>query len=103
MKSVLNIIGTILLASSLASPGVSEAKNKTSHQSSEKVAVQAESELVSNGHYTNKDKQTVHSPSKSVSGQTPAGASAKCRDGTFSFSQNRSGTCSHHGGVAQWL
>ncbi|HYT45260.1 MAG TPA: DUF3761 domain-containing protein, partial [Methylomirabilota bacterium] len=28
---------------------------------------------------------------------------AKCSDGTYSFSQHRSGTCSHHGGVAQWL
>jgi len=33
----------------------------------------------------------------------PAGASAICRDGTYSFSQNRRGTCSHHGGVARWL
>ena len=30
----------------------------------------------------------------------PAGASAQCRDGTYSFSQSRRGTCSHHGGVA---
>jgi hypothetical protein len=33
----------------------------------------------------------------------PAGASAKCRDGTYSFSQHRRGTCSHHGGVGSWL
>lgn len=33
----------------------------------------------------------------------PAGASARCRDGTYSFSQSRRGTCSHHGGVADWL
>lgn len=33
----------------------------------------------------------------------PAGATARCRDGTYSFSQNRRGTCSHHGGVAEWL
>ncbi|HEV7658377.1 MAG TPA: DUF3761 domain-containing protein [Allosphingosinicella sp.] len=30
------------------------------------------------------------------------GASAKCRDGTYSHSKHRSGTCSHHGGVAEW-
>jgi hypothetical protein len=30
----------------------------------------------------------------------PAGATARCRDGTYSFSQHRSGTCSHHGGDA---
>ncbi|HEX4601126.1 MAG TPA: DUF3761 domain-containing protein [Gemmatimonadales bacterium] len=33
----------------------------------------------------------------------PAGARARCRDGTYSSSAHRRGTCSHHGGVAQWL
>jgi hypothetical protein len=33
----------------------------------------------------------------------PTGATAHCRDGTYSFSKHRSGTCSHHGGVAMWL
>jgi len=33
----------------------------------------------------------------------PVGATARCGDGTYSYSQSRSGTCSHHGGVAQWL
>lgn len=33
----------------------------------------------------------------------PGGPSAVCRDGTYSYSQSRSGTCSHHGGVARWL
>jgi hypothetical protein len=33
----------------------------------------------------------------------PSGATAECRDGTVSFSQSRSGTCSGHGGVARWL
>jgi hypothetical protein len=27
---------------------------------------------------------------------------AVCRDGTLSYSQNRRGTCSHHGGVRSW-
>lgn len=29
--------------------------------------------------------------------------SALCRDGTYSYSQHRRGTCSWHGGVAVWL
>src|SRR5471030_771818 len=33
----------------------------------------------------------------------PPGATALCRDGTYSYSQHHSGTCSHHGGVATWL
>jgi hypothetical protein len=30
-------------------------------------------------------------------------ATARCQDGTLSYSAHRSGTCSHHGGVAVWL
>jgi hypothetical protein len=33
----------------------------------------------------------------------PPGATAVCKDGTYSHSQHRSGTCSGHGGVARWL
>ena len=33
----------------------------------------------------------------------PNGATAKCRDGSLSFSAHRSGTCSRHGGVAQFF
>ena len=33
----------------------------------------------------------------------PPGATAQCRDGTYSYARHRSGTCSHHGGVAVWL
>lgn len=33
----------------------------------------------------------------------PEGVTAICKDGTYSYSQHRSGTCSGHGGVAQWI
>ena len=35
--------------------------------------------------------------------RTPTGATAKCKDGTYSKSKNHSGACSKHGGVDQWL
>lgn len=54
-----------------------------------------------NGTYVNSAGNTVCSPYSAPS--APAGATAQCVDGTYSFSQSRSGTCSHHGGVAQWL
>jgi hypothetical protein len=54
-----------------------------------------------NGTYVNSAGNTVCSPYSAPS--APAGATAQCRDGTYSFSQSRSGTCSHHGGVATWL
>jgi hypothetical protein len=62
----------------------------------------SQSRLSNNNHYTNVDGQSVHSPAYS-SGGIPAGATAQCGDGTYSFSQHRRGTCSHHGGVAKWL
>ena len=33
----------------------------------------------------------------------PTGATAKCKDGTFSMSKTHSGSCSSHGGVASFL
>ena len=33
----------------------------------------------------------------------PGQPTARCKDGTPSYSLHHSGTCSHHGGVAQWL
>ena len=53
--------------------------------------------------YVNSSGQWVPSPTRTPDNQPPAGATARCRDGTFSFSQSRSGTCSYHGGVAEWL
>lgn len=51
--------------------------------------------------YVNVDGERV--PSPVFADSAPAGASAQCRDGSYSFSRNRRGTCSHHGGVARWL
>ena len=58
--------------------------------------------LSNDNHYTNSDGNVVHSPAYS-SGGVPPNATAQCADGTYSFSQHRQGTCSHHGGVAKWL
>jgi hypothetical protein len=38
-----------------------------------------------------------------ASAPNPQNATARCKDGTLSFSKTHSGTCSHHGGVAQWF
>ena len=42
---------------------------------------------------------TAPAPSSTI----PSNVTAVCRDGTYSFSQHRSGTCSYHGGVAEWV
>ena len=51
--------------------------------------------------YVNVDGNCIHRPDQAS--RPPAGSTAKCRDGTYSFSQHRRGTCSGHGGVATWL
>lgn len=58
------------------------------------------SQPASDRSYVNVDGIRVRSPV--FSDTRPAGASARCRDGSYSFSLNRRGTCSHHGGVAEW-
>ena len=57
--------------------------------------------LSNDNYYINVDRNKVHSPAYSDS--VPVGVTAQCADGTYSFSQHRRGTCSHHGGVARWL
>ncbi|MGB8477995.1 MAG: DUF3761 domain-containing protein [Acidobacteriaceae bacterium] len=57
--------------------------------------------LSNNNHYVNSSGNVVHSPAKAPS--VPQGATAVCGDGSYSFSQHRQRTCSHHGGVSRWL
>lgn len=52
-------------------------------------------------YYVNHDGKLVHRPER-VHGACPSNASARCRDGECSFSLHHRGTCSGHGGVAQW-
>jgi hypothetical protein len=54
-----------------------------------------------NATYVNSKGQSVKRPENCSA--APQGATAQCRDGTYSFSQSRRGTCSHHGGVEKWL
>ncbi len=58
--------------------------------------------ISNNNYYPNVNGNSVHSPVQSSNG-VPAGATAECNDLTYSFSLHHSGTCSHHGGVMQWL
>jgi hypothetical protein len=50
-----------------------------------------------------KPSASKSAPTAAASNTDPTGATAKCKDGTYSKSQHHSGTCSSHGGVAEWL
>ncbi|HKR84631.1 MAG TPA: DUF3761 domain-containing protein [Terriglobales bacterium] len=52
-------------------------------------------------YYTNSSGHRVHTPVHALS--SPPRATARCRDGSYSFSEHHRGTCSRHGGVSSWL
>lgn len=87
-------------ASHGAPPPVTEAQRKATTQPAPPPPVDTAPDCGSDS-YINSDGQCVHDPE--TAGSPPAGATAQCKDGTYSFSQHRSGTCSGHGGVAVWL
>jgi len=64
-------------------------------------ANRAKPKCIDNGTYVNSQGQTVKRPETCSS--APDGATAQCRDGSYSFSKSRRGTCSHQGGVSKWL
>jgi len=82
-------------------PTAQQGSSAGSSSSTQTKGQQAQPNCTNNGTYTNSQGQTVPRP-ENCSGP-PKGATAQCRDGSYSFSQSRSGTCSHHGGVAKWL
>jgi len=56
----------------------------------------------STGFYSRADNRNRNANKNANSQSRPAGATARCKDGTYSFSKHRRGTCLHHGGVAEW-
>lgn len=89
---------TAPVAKAPASKTAAAAKSSTP---SKAPASKKPSSCDSSTHYVNDSGNCVLRPTAPAA--APGGASAKCKDGTLSFSQHRKGTCSGHGGVAQWL
>ena len=98
-----------LIAFALIQPAAPQAQPKTSptpsaSQSAHKAVPPAtKAGPCGPDYYRNVDGLCVHRPVKNQNSGVPAGATAQCRDGSYSFSTHRRGTCSHHGGVATWL
>jgi hypothetical protein len=87
---------TALLFTSLSAQTPQSSNNQTTQQQQ-----QQKPKCTDTGTYVNSKGETVKRPGNCSS--APQGATAQCADGTYSFSQSRRGTCSHHGGVAKWL
>jgi hypothetical protein len=89
-------LATILFASlSAQTPQPSPA------QPTQQQKQQPQPKCTDNGTYVNSKGETVKRPENCAA--APQGATAQCGDGSYSSSQSRRGTCSHHGGVAKWL
>ena len=94
MKKLASLLFALVLLSPLGQlPQIQTATAQT--------ATSSQNKCPSRDYYVNTAGQCVHRPMQSKS--APKGATARCRDGSYSFSQSRRGTCSHHGGVAKWL
>ncbi len=107
MRSRHQLFSILTLALALFAQSVLNAQTSPSSQSTSSATTSSaksstpQPTCTNNGTYVNSKGQTVRRP-ENCSGP-PQGATAQCRDGTYSFSSSRRGTCSHHGGVAKWL
>jgi Protein of unknown function (DUF3761) len=92
----------VLLSQPYASqaPSASQSQSPSTAGSGTKPS-SAKPDCTSSGTYVNSKGQTVPRPENCSA--PPKDATAQCRDGTYSFSKSRRGTCSRHGGVATWL
>jgi hypothetical protein len=84
--------------SSDATPDADDDQYATSEDSD---ASDADADACDEGSYISSNGDCVHGPVAAAT--APEDATAQCNDGTYSFSEHRQGTCSHHGGVAEWL
>jgi hypothetical protein len=85
-----------VLSSSLVAQAPQPSAQDTKHQQEN-----SQPKCTYHGTYRNSKGEEVPGPKNCSS--APQGASAQCRDGSYSFSRSHRGTCSHHGGVAKWL
>jgi hypothetical protein len=86
--------------------GVQKSSGGTASSSSAPAATPPPSSVPSSGSASKSAAPTTTASSTTASktaNTDPTGATAKCKDGTYSKSQHHSGTCSKHGGVDQWL
>lgn len=104
MKRLLGLFLVLSLVQPVFSQAVPKASPTPAHQQQKKSAAPASATgACAPDYYRNVDGVCVHRPIRTQNSAVPAGATAQCRDGSYSFSQHRRGTCSHHDGVAKWL
>lgn len=94
----MRIFKAVCLALALACAGI-----PTATASASPAGIAVATTVCGEGYYRNSAGRCIPRPARTPDNRPPAGATARCRDGTYSYSQSRRGTCSHHGGVSRWL
>jgi hypothetical protein len=101
MLFVRRFVSVIALATVFLISLSAQAPQPSPNQPTPQQQQKSQPKCADNGTYVNSKGETVKRPENCSA--APKGATAQCRDGSYSFSQSRRGTCSHHGGVAKWL
>lgn len=101
MSFVRRFVSILALATILLTLLSAQAPQQSSPSQPAQQQQKSQPKCTDTGTYRNSKGETVKRPENCSA--APQGATAQCRDGSYSFSQSRRGTCSHRGGVAKWL
>lgn len=101
MISLMRRFVSVVALAAISFPVLARAPQQSPNQPTSQQQQKSQQKCTENGIYVNSKGETVKRPENCRT--VPQGATAQCRDGSYSFSQSRRGTCSHHGGVARWL
>lgn len=101
MSIVRRLTSTFVVAAVMLATLSAQTPQQSPSPSTQQQQQDPKPKCADNGTYVNSKGEAVKRPENCSA--APQGATAQCRDGSYSFSQSRSGTCSHHGGVAKWL
>jgi hypothetical protein len=81
----------------------SAAKAAKTEAKADTKAAKAESKADTKAAKTENKADAKAAKTTTASNTGPNGATAKCKDGTYSHAATHRGACSRHGGVAEWL
>jgi hypothetical protein len=101
MSLVRRLVSVVMLTAVLFTSLAAQTPQPSPAQPTPQQQQNPKPKCTDNGTYVNSKGETVKRPENCST--APQGATAQCRDGSYSFSQSRRGTCSHHGGVAKRL
>lgn len=86
-----------------AAKSSSKATSKVAKTDAKADAKVAKTETKADAKVAKTESKAAAKPTTTASATDANGATAKCKDGTYSHAATRRGACSRHGGVAEWF